>query len=73
MLSDSVYEDKTGIISNTACIAAVGAILYVVIEIPTGIFSLTSPLWHIVSKGCIAVSVTAAIIYFAVNKFKKEK
>ena len=73
MLSDSVYDDKTGLISNTACIAATGAILYVVIEIPTGIFSLSSPVWHIVSRGCIAVSVAVAIVYFAINKFKKEK
>ena len=73
MLTDNVYEDKTGLISNTACIAAVGAILYVVIEIPTGIFSLTSPLWHTVSRGCIAVSVVSAVIYFAVNKIKKGK
>ena len=73
MLSDNVYEDKTGLISNTACIAAVGAILYVVIEIPTGIFSLTSPVWHIVSRGCIAVSVTAAAVYFIFQKLKKEK
>ena len=73
MLSDKVYEYKTNLVSNTACIAAIGAILYVVIEIPTGIFSLTSPVWHIVSRGCIAVSVTVAIVYFAINKFKKEK
>ena len=73
MLSDNVYEDKTNLISNTACIAAVGAILYVVIEIPTGIFSLTSPIWHIVSKGCIVASVTAAVAYFISHKLKKEK
>ena len=73
MLSDSVYEDKISIFSNAACIAALGAILYVVIEIPTGIFSLASPVWHIVSRGCIAVSVTVAIAYYAINKFKKEK
>jgi len=72
-LDIKVYEDKTGLIGNTASIAAVGAILYVVIEIPTDIFSLTSPVWHIVSRGCIAVSVTAALIYFAINKLKKEK
>ena len=73
MLSDKAYEDKTGLVSNTASIAAVGAILYVVIEIPTGIFSLSSPVWHIISRGCIAVSVAVAIAYFAANKFKKEK
>ena len=73
MLSDKVYEDKTNLVSNTASIAAVGAILYVVIEIPTGIFSLTSPVWHIVSRGCIAVSVAVATGYFIVNKLKKEK
>ena len=73
MLSDSVYEDKISLFSNAACIAALGAILYVVIEIPTGVFSLTSPVWHIVSKGCIAVSVTVAITYYAINKVKKEK
>ncbi|MBQ3008798.1 MAG: energy coupling factor transporter S component ThiW, partial [Oscillospiraceae bacterium] len=73
MLSDSVYDDKTGLISNTACIAAVGAILYVVIEIPTGIFNLTSPVWHMVSRGCIVVSVVAAAVYFVKNKLKKEK
>ena len=73
MLSDKVYEDKTNLVSNTACIAAIGAILYVVIEIPTGIFSLTSPVWHIISRGCIAVSVVTAIAYFVINKLKKEK
>lgn len=73
MLSEKAYEDKKSVISNTACIAAIGAILYVVIEIPTGIFNLTSPVWHIVSKGCIVVFVAIAIIYFVVNKLKKEK
>lgn len=71
MLSDKSYEDKINIISNTACIAAIGAVLYVVIEIPTGIFSLTSPIWHYISKGCIALSVLAAAVYFAANKLKK--
>ncbi|MBQ9846125.1 MAG: energy coupling factor transporter S component ThiW [Oscillospiraceae bacterium] len=71
MLTDKSFDDRTGIISNTACIAAVGAILYVVIEIPTGIFNLSSPVWHYVSKGCIAVSVVAAAVYFVMNKFKK--
>lgn len=73
MLSEKAYDDKKSVISNTSCIAAIGAILYVVIEIPTGIFNLTSPVWHIVSKGCIIIFVTIAIIYFVINKLKKEK
>lgn len=71
MLTETGYEDRTSVISNAACIAALGAILYVVIEIPTGIFSLTSPIWHYVSRGCIVVSVAAAAIYFITQKLKK--
>ena len=73
MLSERAYDDKKSVVSNTACIAAIGAILYVVIEIPTGIFNLTSPVWHIVSKGCIVAFIVIAIIYFAISKLKKEK
>ena len=73
MLSEKAYDDKKSVVSNTACIAAIGAILYVVIEIPTGIFKLTSPVWHVVSKGCIVAFIVIAIIYFAISKLKKEE
>ncbi len=72
-ISDRIYEDKTSLISNTSSIAAIGVVLYVVIEIPTGIFNFSSPVWHIVSKGCILTFVVIAIIYFMINKAKKEK
>ena len=72
-ISDSIYEDKTSLISNASSIAAIGVVLYVIIEIPTGIFNFSSPVWHIVSKGCILTFVVIAIIYFMINKAKKEK
>ncbi len=69
-ISDRIYEAQTGLISNTVSIAAIGVILYVVIEIPTGIFNFNSSVWHFVSKGCIVAFVIVAAIYFAVNKLK---
>ena len=73
MLSERAYDDKKSVMSNTAYIAAMGGILYVVIEIPTGIFNFTSPIWHIVSKGCIVIFVAIAISYFVINKLKRKK
>lgn len=71
MLSAKTYDDKTNIISNTASIAALGAVFYVVIEIPTGIFNLTSPAWHYISKGALVVFAATSVIYFVINKLKK--
>lgn len=70
-LSDRGYDDKVSVVGNAACIAALGAIGYVVIEIPTSIFAFTSPLWHTVSRGCIAVFVGAAVIYYLSKTWKR--
>lgn len=70
-LSNTSYDDKASVISNAACIAALGAIGYVVIEIPTGIFDFISPLWHIVSRGIIAVCLGAATVYYLLKTWRK--
>lgn len=73
MLGGKTYQDKVNVLSNAAVIAALGAVIYVVIEIPTGIFSFSSPVWHYISKGAILVSVVCAAVYYITNKLKKEK
>ncbi len=70
-LSDRSYEDKESVISNAACIAALGAICYVVIEIPTSIFAFSSPVWHLISRGSIVVCAGAAILYYFSKKWKR--
>ena len=73
MLSGTSFDDKTSIISNAASIAAFGPICYIVLEIPTSIFSLTSPVWHYVSRFAIVFFVAAAIVYYISKVIKKEK
>ncbi len=71
MLTDKSYQDRTDVLSNSASIAAMGAICYIVIEIPTSIFSFASPIWHYISKGLLIVFVIAGVIYYAAKTFKK--
>lgn len=70
-LSDNVYADKSGVVSNAVTIAAFGVICFLVIEILTGIFKMNSPVWSYISYSALAVFIAAAVIYIIVKKIKK--
>lgn len=72
MLSSKSYQDKSSLLSNTLVIAAFGAILFVVIEISSGIFKLTSPIFDVLPYMSLSVCVVIAIIYYVIKKVKKE-
>ena len=71
MLLSKSYQDKSSLLSNTLVIAAFGAILFVVIELLSGIFKLESAIFEILPYVAFAVCVVAAIIYFVWRKVKK--
>lgn len=68
MLGTGVYDDKNNVISNAACIAAVGAICFVVIKIPAGIFNFTSSIWSYIAYGGVVCAIIAAVIYLLTAK-----
>lgn len=70
-IADKSYDDNSGIISNTATIAAIGVILYLIIKVLVSIFELTSPVWNYLSIALIVGFAVAAIIYHVVNKLKR--
>lgn len=71
LLGSRSYTDHTSLISNTLTIVALGGILFVVIELATGIFHLTAPLWDRLSYISLGACGGAAILYYIVKKVKK--
>ena len=65
------YHDKTSILSDSVTIAALGAILWVVIEVAVSVFSLTAPVWNVLAYLAPAVTVTAGILYYIAKKVKE--
>ena len=72
MLSSKSYTDNSGVISDTVSIAALGVICWLVVEILTGIFKMTSPVWSYVSWSLLAMFVVAAFAYFQYQQRKKK-
>ena len=72
MLMAKSYQDKSSLISNTLVIAAFGAILFVVIEIASGIFKQTSPIFKVLSYASLVICIVIAIIYYILKKVKKD-
>lgn len=74
MLSDRSYEDKSGVISTASSIAALGAIIYLVIKIlTTMVFKTDAQIWSYVANGSVFVFVAVAVVYYFLNKSKKDK
>ncbi len=69
-IADKSYDDNSGIVSNTASIAAIGVIIYLVIRVLVSVFELTSPIWSYISTTVIIGFSVVAIIYYLVNKSK---
>ncbi len=72
MLASKSYHDESTLLSNTLTIGALGAILFVVIEILSGIFKFTSHIFDVLPYVSLAVCVFSAIIYYVFKKVKKE-
>ena len=72
MLASKNYDDKSTLLSNTLTIAAFGAIAYVIIQILSMMFDLTSPIFSTLSYAALVACVVAAVIYYIVKKPKTE-
>jgi len=64
------YTYKSSIASNTFTIAAFGVICFLVTEILTDIFKLSSPIWSYVSSSLLIIFILIAIIYLIRMKVK---
>ena len=65
------YCDKNSVLSDSLTIAALGAILWVVIEVAASVFSLTAPVWNVLAYLAPAVTAAAGLFYYITKKVKK--
>lgn len=70
MLASRSYQDKSSLLSNTATIAAFGAILFVIIKIVSDMFELSSPIFNTLSYISLVACMVLAVIYYIVKKVK---
>ena len=73
MLESKSYQDKGSLISNALTIAAFGAILFVVIEIASEVFKLTSPIFGVMSYLALLICIVTAIIYYIFKRVKRNE
>jgi hypothetical protein len=66
------YHDQNSVLSDSVTIAALGAILWVVIEVAASVFSLTAPVWNVLAYLAPAVTITAGAIYYITKKVKTD-
>lgn len=67
-LGSESYHDRTGLLSNTITIAALGGIAFVVLEIAADIFRLRAPIWNRLSYISLAAFAAAAMLYYITKK-----
>ena len=72
MLLAKNYQDKSSLLSNTLVIAAFGAILFVIIEIASGIFNLVAPIFDVLPYVTLIICIVIATIYYIFKKVKKD-
>ncbi|MBQ6999290.1 MAG: energy coupling factor transporter S component ThiW [Clostridia bacterium] len=70
MLASRSYQDKSTLLSNTATIAAFGAILFVIIEVTSDMFKLISPVFDVLSIASLVLCAVIAAIYYIFKKVK---
>lgn len=70
MLASRSYQDKSTLLSNTATIAAFGAILFVIIEVTSDMFKLTSQIFDVLSIASLVLCAVIAVIYYIFKKVK---
>lgn len=64
------YHDKNSALSDSVTIAALGAILWVVIEVASSVFGFDAPVWNVLANLAPAVTAAAGIIYYIIKKVK---
>lgn len=67
-LGSQSYAERSSITENALYIGAFGVICFLIIEILTGIFNMTSPVWSILSYSALGAFIAAGAIYFIVRK-----
>lgn len=72
MLASKSYQDKSSLLSNTLVIASFGAILFVVFELLSEIFTLTAPIFDVLPYASLILCVITAPIYYICKKVKKD-
>ncbi len=72
MLSAKCYTDNGSDTENAFTIAALGVILYLIIEILTGIFQMSAPIWSYISYAALGIFILIAILYFIKKKVHKK-
>lgn len=70
MLGSQSYTDKGSVLSNAITIAAFGGILFVAIELATDVFTLTAPIFGMLSYASLVLCGGAAVIYYVTKKVK---
>ena len=70
-LGSRSYNDKSSILADSLTIAALGAILWVVIKIAADVFTLTAPVWNVLSYLAPAAAAAAGLIYYILKKAKE--
>jgi len=73
MLAVSAYADKQSLLGSSVSIAAIGVILFVVINILTDMFTLQSAIWSYIAYTALILFIAAAIIYFIFKTLKGAK
>ena len=66
------YPDKTGVLSDSLTIAALGSILWVVIKVAAGVFSLNGAVWNVLSYLAPATAATAGLLHYVIRKGKEK-
>ncbi len=72
-LGSNSYTDQSSLMSNTITIAAFGAISFVIIEIVSDLFQLTSDVWSYLAYASLGVFAVAAVVYYIINVRKAKK
>ena len=66
-LGSPVYEYKGSVIGNAVSIAAIGVILFVVINLAKDLFKINSAAMPYITYGILGAFVLAALVYTAVK------
>lgn len=67
MLGEKTYTDNSGFVSTGVAIASFGVICFMVIEILTGIFKMTAPIWSYLSWSLLSIFIAVAVVYLIVE------
>lgn len=73
MLASECYEDKGSLLGSSISIAAIGVILFLVVQIGAGVFHLEGAFCTYLSYGIMAAFITAAAVYYFMKQIGRKK